>query len=157
MHIKGTVKTALARRLNRPLFVVLFALLATYGGLAINNHHHDTLPTEPLSISGQTYIVEIASSQIEQDKGLGGRVSMQSDRGMIFATGESKECFWMKDMRFSLDIIWVGLNHKISHIESNLSPSTYPKIYCAVGAYVIELNSGQANAHEMRAGQDVRF
>jgi uncharacterized membrane protein (UPF0127 family) len=51
----------------------------------------------------------------------------------------------MKDMRFSIDIIWLDEAKKINMIKSNIEPATYPESFCSADTkYVIELNQGTA-------------
>lgn len=102
--------------------------------------------TATLHAGGTSYTLEIAASQTAQEKGLGGRASMASDHGMLFVFDTVKpECFWMKDMRFSLDMIWLDANKRVVHVEQNVPPQSYPNQYCPVepAKYVIELKAGE--------------
>jgi uncharacterized protein len=42
---------------------------------------------------------------------------------------EGYQGFWMKEMNFPIDIVWLNKDKKIVHIEHNVSPDTYPKIF----------------------------
>lgn len=93
-------------------------------------------------------------------QGLSGRESMPQDEGLLFEFGSlGKQCMWMKDMRFNLDMIWLDKSKTINHIESDLSPRSYPKPYCGNGdaAYVIEVNGGVAKAAKLKIGQKLNF
>lgn len=106
----------------------------------------------------QTYKLEEAATLEKVTLGLSGRKNMAQDAGMLFVfADDSEECFWMKDMRFPLDIIWVDSNKRVTHIERNLSPSTYPKQFCATAQYVIELNAGQAARSDISEGAKLDF
>ena len=55
-----------------------------------------------------TYRVDVAASPGERQQGLSGRESMNQDTGMLFVFDEELPLnFWMKDMHFPLDIIWI--------------------------------------------------
>lgn len=111
-----------------------------------------------LTLRNSSYFLSTASSAEEQQKGLGGLTGMHASRGMIFPYDkEAERCFWMKDMRFPIDIIWVDANKKVSHIEQNLQPDTYPQSYCAPGQYVIELNAGEAHKNGLKTGSPLNF
>lgn len=111
-----------------------------------------------MQTESQTYTLDAALTTAEQEKGLGSRANMPANRGMIFIFDRNGErCFWMKDMRFPLDIIWAGADKRVTHIESNLSPNTYPKSYCAAAQYVIELNARQAAIGGITKGQKLNF
>lgn len=111
-------------------------------------------------IGNRAYNVLVARTAETQQQGLGGRSSIPADGGMLFWFARSEQqCFWMKDMRFSLDIIWLGDDKKVTHIEQNVSPASYPHQYCPAqpARYVIELNAGQVAANGVRPGQSVSF
>jgi len=49
---------------------------------------------------------------------------------MLFVFEEPKiRSFWMKDMSFPIDIIWVDEGLEIVGIEKRISPNTYPKTF----------------------------
>ena len=63
---------------------------------------------DQLSIDGATFSVEIASTTLEQTRGLSYRPSLGADNGMLFIFSRgSMQSFWMKDMHFPLDMIWI--------------------------------------------------
>jgi uncharacterized membrane protein (UPF0127 family) len=65
----------------------------------------------------------------------------------------------MKDMHFSIDIIWINKNKQVVYIKHNVSPSTYPDSFCPTQpvAYVIELNAGMTDNTGMRVGETLDF
>lgn len=104
--------------------------------------------------------LEIADDDAKRIKGLSGRESMAEDRGMLFVSDTvEKQCFWMRDMQFSLDMIWVDESKRITQIEENITPETYPQQYCSPDKdkYVIELNAGQSKALGLKTGQTLVF
>jgi hypothetical protein len=111
-----------------------------------------------LQTPSRTYDLEVAVTPEEQSKGLGGRETMRVDAGMIFwYPDQAERCFWMKDTRFALDIIWVGSDKRITKLQERLSPDTYPNQFCANARYVIELRSGEAARSSLRVGQRLSF
>lgn len=104
-------------------------------------------------------ILEVADDDAERMKGLSGRDSMDYSRGMLFLdTEEQLQCFWMKDMKFPLDILWLNDEKQIIKAEYNVNPDTYPKQFCAENTrYVIELNAGRALELSLVVGQSVDF
>jgi uncharacterized membrane protein (UPF0127 family) len=176
-----TEKTASAPK--RILWViVLCAFLGTLGYLAFATIRHKDSTTVASNLSGKnytlslagpraaeqqngsatthsrTYYLSAASSESAQEHGLSGTASLGQDKGMLFVNSNVAErCFWMKDMRYPLDIIWADTAKKIVHIEKNLEPNTYPRAYCADAQYVIELNAGEADKNGMTPGQVLSF
>jgi uncharacterized membrane protein (UPF0127 family) len=117
-------------------------------------------PTVTLESGGRSYRLEIVSTAESQEKGLGGRRNMASDRGMIFVFDPpAVQCFWMKDMQFPLDIIWLNSAKKVTKVAANVSPSTYPEKYCGddTTKYVIELNAGEAKKAGIVPGVTVKL
>jgi uncharacterized membrane protein (UPF0127 family) len=117
--------------------------------------------TTAMKVGGKTYTLQIADTPEKQALGLGKRSNMQPREGMVFPykTASKGLCFWMKDMNFSLDIIWLDSDKQIVHIEPSLSPSTYPQTYCPPkpSQYVVELNAGIAHALKLYEGQKLTF
>ncbi len=112
----------------------------------------------PLSVNGQRYAVQFALTPEQLAQGLGGRASLAAGSGMLFLYGRQQElCFWMKGMHFAIDIIWLNSEERITHIEPDVSPLTYPGIFCHSGAYVVELHAGQAAARHLAPGQQASF
>ena len=89
----------------------------------------------------------IASTSAHVELGLSGRASLPKDAGMLFVFPKTSTYgFWMKDMKFPIDIVWIGENKSVVGITPKISPDTYPKIYYPPSdiRYVLELNSGGA-------------
>jgi uncharacterized membrane protein (UPF0127 family) len=70
-----------------------------------------TLPKTTLTIDGNTWSVELATTTIQQAHGLSGREGLGVNDGMLFIFGgPGVQNFWMKDMNFSIDMIWISGN-----------------------------------------------
>lgn len=67
----------------------------------------------------------------------------------------------MKDMRFSLDIIWFNSNRHVVFIEQSLqpcSPQSCPVHTPTTNAmYVLEVNAGFVQAHDISLGDTFNF
>lgn len=99
-----------------------------------------------------------ANNEAAKEKGLSGRPSMAPNAGMLFPYAAMEEqCFWMRDMKYSLDIIWLDRAKRVVHIEKNLAPETYPATYCATAQYVIELNAGETTRTGIKTGAVLSF
>ncbi len=109
-------------------------------------------------ISGVTLTVEIAKTPEDRQKGLSDRDSMAPDHGMLFVFDhEAAWAFWMKDMRFPLDIIWFNSDRHAVFIKENLQPCTpqdCPAYSPPMNAmYVLEVNAGFVHAHNTTLGE----
>ena len=99
--------------------------------------------------------VYIADTAEKRTKGLSGLASIPADYGMFFIFDRSDyQGIWMKDMLFPIDIIWIDENYKIVHIEKNISPNTFPKIFTSPvkAKFVLELNANMGTAYDLNAG-----
>ncbi|WP_425354760.1 DUF192 domain-containing protein, partial [Listeria monocytogenes] len=75
--------------------------------------------------------------------GLSGRSSLGINSGMFFIFDyEHLPRFWMKDMQFPIDIVWINKDMKIIGVEKNLNQNTYPNTYSPKEKikYVLEIN-----------------
>lgn len=87
---------------------------------------------------------------------------MASDHGMLFVfDSEGNWSFWMKGMRFSLDIIWFDSQRHTVYVEQGLLPCTPQNcpIYTppAKAMYVLEVNAGFVQAHDISLGEMFNF
>lgn len=73
-------------------------------------------------IRGETFAVEIADEEQEQVQGLSGRDGLCQRCGMLFVyTKAAPRTFWMKEMNFSLDFVWIR-EGKIVELTQNVPP-----------------------------------
>src|SRR5690606_37739029 len=77
---------------------------------------------------GNTIIsARLAQSEEQKDKGLSGIGQLQKNEGMLFVYKEDGlHGVWMKDMKMSIDAIWLDKNKKVVHIVQQISPKSYP-------------------------------
>lgn len=104
--------------------------------------------------------LELAVTSQAHKQGLSGRASLPPDRAMLFVFElPGRHCFWMKDMRFPLDIVWLNQDKQVVHIEANVRPETYPRTFCPSedAQYVLEINGGKAAAGGITPGQKLQF
>jgi uncharacterized membrane protein (UPF0127 family) len=113
-----------------------------------------------IKIGGKNILVDVADDTCKRDLGLSGRTSLNSDSGMIFTFDkEGNYGFWMKDMKFPLDIIWINSDLKISGIEKDLATSTYPKSFGSKykALYVLEVSAGYSDKNNIKTGEQIIF
>jgi uncharacterized membrane protein (UPF0127 family) len=113
-----------------------------------------------VDVDGKQILVDISDNTCKRDLGLSGRTSMNGDTGMIFIFDKmGRYGFWMKDMKFALDIIWIDNNFKIIGIEKDLSPSTYPESFGGkyIAKYVLEIPAGYTEKNNIKVGDQIVF
>ncbi len=129
---------------------------------SINSKTQNSKTTTPshLKIGNTDIKIEYAVTEAEQEHGLSDRSSLDQNSGMLFVLSTpSYQGMWMKDMSFSLDMVWIDQNMKIVDIKKNLSPATYPDTFTpqAEASYVLEVNAGFTDLHAVQIGQYISF
>lgn len=77
-----------------------------------------------IEINGAILNVEIAQTPLEQSTGLSNRDFLDASSGMLFVYGDKEiRNFWMKDMRFPLDVIWIA-NRVVVGVQENIPPKS---------------------------------
>ena len=111
---------------------------------------------------GAAVTAELAVSDEERQLGLMFRPGINDDQAMLFIfEEESRQAFWMMNMRFPIDILWLGKDRRIVHIESQVPPCaqepcpTYPTPRPA--RFVLEIRSGGAAAHQLKLYDRLEF
>jgi hypothetical protein len=121
----------------------------------------ETALTE-VTIRQQSIEVEVVRSREEQARGLSGRDSLAWGTGMLFPYERPAfASFWMKGMRFDIDIVWirdqriVGISERVPHPpDSQTDPATVrpPELI----DMVLEVPAGFARAHGWSRGDRVQ-
>ncbi|KND49108.1 MAG: hypothetical protein AB198_02705 [Parcubacteria bacterium C7867-003] len=144
-------------RINKTtLFFVLFVVVGTVLISFLSTVNYQSRAV----VGGKTYNIDVADTTYTLTKGLSGRTSLGKNEGMVFVFGKpDKYGIWMKDMLFPIDIIWMDENFKIVHIEKEVKPETYPKIFSPdrLSTYVLEIASGQVDSTGIKVGDKVDF
>lgn len=110
-----------------------------------------------IEINNRKIDIEIADTNAKREQGLSGRTSLCGNCGMLFVFDKPGIYpFWMKDMNFSLDFIFINQD-KIVDIKENISPATYPNIINSNFPHdkVLEVNAGYAANKNYKIGQTV--
>src|SRR3989344_2699576 len=104
--------------------------------------------------------IEVANTDTKRVKGLSGRENLPQDAGGLFIFEKpDKYGFWMKDMNFAIDIVWLDETGEIVHLEKNVAPATYPEIFypSAAAIYVLETNAGFFGTQNIRVGERLQI
>lgn len=115
---------------------------------------------EQIAIGEGVFSVVLSDTEQERRQGLSGWTSLDEGLGMLFVFEEpAKLSFWMKDMYFAIDMIWIDEEGEIVHIEHDVQPETYPQTFTSEddALYVLELVSGEAEKRGISVGEQVVF
>ncbi len=152
------------------LIQIITLVLVIFGLLAFSTNR---LPQYPLinnpkltkvQIDDIKLNVEISDTADKRKKGLGGRESLATNSGMLFVFPKPDYYnFWMKDVKFALDLIWIN-NKRIVDITQNVSPPTSGQTDSTLPIYtprepadsVLEVNAGFADANGLKIGDSIQ-
>jgi uncharacterized membrane protein (UPF0127 family) len=142
--------------------VVVVLVVGYLWYLAFGRGANPQLPQATLMIGSNTWTVEIASTTMQQALGLSGREGLGANDGMLFTFGQpGTQNFWMKDMNFSLDMIWIAGN-KVAGFAQDAVPQPGValwslKIYASPYDVdkVLEVNAGTVAKDNIQVGDTV--
>jgi hypothetical protein len=121
------------------------------------------LAEEQLNIDSATFNVEVASTSLEQTRGLSFRPSLGANDGMLFVFGAgSTQTFWMKDMNFPLDMIWISGTTVVGFTQNVPAPAAGTQLWelpiyasPANTDKVLEVSAGTVAKYNIRVGDGV--
>lgn len=111
-----------------------------------------------VGIGGIDVRVILADTPEKRTQGLSGRSGLAENEGMLFVFPEEGIYgFWMKDMNFSIDIIWIDNAGTVVHVAESVPPDSYPTSFSPSkpAKYVLEVEAGFAKAHQVSPGSGV--
>lgn len=111
-------------------------------------------------LAGQTVRVDVADTPASREQGLSGRMGLAPDEGMLFVfPADGVYAFWMNDMLFSIDILWLSASGTVVYMAENATPDSYPATYKpnTPARYVLELPAGWAKAHNLKIGDSAEL
>lgn len=116
-----------------------------------------------ITIDGHNFKVAVAASQQEREVGLSETEPLQQSQGMIFLFEKSDyHSFWMKNMKFPIDIIYINKDTIVT-IKNNVQPPKgnieSPIIYtpAAPSDKVLEIQAGLSEKYNFKKGDKVKY
>lgn len=95
-----------------------------------------------------------------RQQGLSASSVLPLDQGLMFVFDTpAKPGFWMKDMHYPIDIIWINTKKRVVAIHAHVLPESYPQVLYPPTdvAYVLEINAGQAQKLGLVIGSKINF
>lgn len=147
------------------LFFALVCISWIIGWQIFKTMMPGTLPQGTVTIRDITFQVDIAATPESMEQGLSGRAALKKRQGMYFVYPSVRYVrFWMKEMKFPLDIIWVK-NHQIVGYAADISPPPPNTPLPLLKRYpspqpvdsVLEVLAGTVAKDQFHVGDSVRF
>ena len=112
--------------------------------------------------TGTRIHAELADTPQKRSRGLMFRKQLAARTGMLFVFEEAGEwSFWMKNTNIALDILWLGADKRIVHVEENVPgckqdpcPEYKPN---KDALYVLELPAGSVKREKLAKGMKLEF
>ncbi len=104
--------------------------------------------------------VELAITPEQRERGLSGHKPLAINEAMLFVFDTpGKYGFWMKDMLFSIDMIWLSAEGKVVYIEKSVAPDTFPKSFASESPalYFLETKAGFSSQNNIKIGDQAKF
>lgn len=143
------------------LWLLVVTLLAL-GACTTGSGSQRASPAVVLQPAGRPPVkvrVEVAARQQERARGLMFRQHLPADRGMLFVyPAEGRHAFWMKNTYISLDMIFIGANHRVVELVTDTTPLSTDHLGGQVPSqYVLEVVAGFVHRHGIRLGCPISF
>lgn len=138
-----------------PISIALGALF----GVLLLRHPTQTTPKAFISTGNIRIPVTIADTVHERERGLSGTASLQAGTGTLFIFPKAGMYgFWMKDMQYPLDIVWIDDMWKVVGVQT-ASPDSYPTVFYPPSdvRYVLEINAKEATVDNLLIGTELQF
>lgn len=146
------------RLLTGAIVIFFLAILILVIFISKNNSQTKTKVT----INNKSFNVFVAKTETEKQIGLSSKNKIDDDQGMLFLFDKPDfYSFWMKEMKFPIDIIYIE-NNKITTIIKNAQvlsetgnlPTYQPK---EKSEMVVEIKAGLAEKYKINEGSSVKI
>lgn len=143
------------------LVVIAFASL-TFSKDGFKNFFPNLTNNPKVTINNQAFKVEIADDEKEKQIGLSGKKSLSADKGLLFIFNKADYySFWMKNMLFPIDIIFIN-GDKIVTIYENVQPPTSEEDLSILqpeqpSDKVLEINANLSKKYNIKKGDSVKM
>lgn len=142
--------------------LLLGAAVVTFVGILLISFILSKQSSQVL-VNGESFKVTVARSEKEKQIGLSNTEQMGENQGMLFVFDtQGYHSFWMKDMKFPIDIIYINGDKVVTVIE-NAKPASDTggnlEIYQPTDKSdrVLEINAGLAKKYNIKKGTSVRI
>jgi uncharacterized protein len=108
-----------------------------------------------VQIGSRVVQVRVADTAGLREQGLSGTSGLTDSQGMLFVFDKpAKWAFWMKDMAYSIDIIWLDQSGKVVDVARSASPDSYPQNFTPKkdASYVLEVADGFTQRYGVDTG-----
>ncbi|MCX6739348.1 MAG: DUF192 domain-containing protein [Candidatus Parcubacteria bacterium] len=144
---------------KRRFFTVLFSgilfgvFLSAYSGSFTTEKKYTVISFKKVSVTA-----EVSDTEVLRVRGLSGRTSLKEGEGMWFDfASDGYYSFWMKEMNFPIDILWLNKNLQVVSLKENATAESYPEKFTprSLSRFVLEVPAGFVKKYEVTLGEKV--
>jgi len=146
----------------RKIFLIVGVLILVTS-LAFLNYNYPNKKNPQIAINNHIFNLEIAKTNKEREIGLAKYKNIPQNFGMLFTFEKpSFHSFWMKNMKFPIDIIFIR-NNKIVTIFKNVSPPKSNNEFLPVyrtkepSDTVLEINAGLSDKYNFQNNESINI
>jgi uncharacterized protein len=139
-------------------FILSICLIVTLSACTLSSYVALEMP------SGDLVKAKVSATSSELARGLSGVNKMQGYDAMLFKfSKDTQVSFWMKDMRFPLDIIYLNKEKVVQEFFLNVPPCEVDKECLALQSnksnifYVVEVPAGMAEQYKLEKGSLINW
>ena len=137
------------------IFLLYFFLILL--SFAVVFFVEQTVPSESVIRfpNGKEILVDVARTYRAQMKGLSGRTSLPENEGLLFVHNRMDyQSYWMKEMLFPIDIIWIANNQVVGFVQSTQPQEPPLTIYTSPVPVdkVLEVNAEFVQENSIKVG-----
>ena len=147
--------------MRKKFFILLSLIILLVVFVFVLSSKKQTIPTA--TIDGVKFNLDIARTQSQQEKGLAIYNSLPKNKGMLFPFPKPDYyAFWMKDMKFPIDIIYIRQSRIVTIFSDVLNPAS-PSAPLPIlrpnapSDTVLEINAGLSNKYGFKKGDFVQL
>jgi len=139
------------------LLILFLIILFAFSMFLISKKEHSKKQQSQVCFRNHCFEVELAVDRDEKIKGLMFREDLNRDKGMLFVYNkEDVYPFWMKNMKFPIDIIWINKEKEVVFISPEAEPCSEEE--CSIidpetkAKYVLEIKAGLSKEIGLKKG-----
>ncbi len=144
---------------RRQIIIVILSLLCVAGVIAVS-FYTASKRAPYASFGGVELLLEVADTDALRLQGLSLHKPLAPNEGMLFVyQSDGQHSIWMKDMLFSIDIIWLDSEYRIVDVKERASPESYPEVFTpsVPVRYALELSAGFFVEHKLKKGDKLEL
>ena len=110
-----------------------------------------------VTINNQSFHLEVPQTAKEYEQGLMYRHNLPAHQGMMFLfNSDNRVILWMKNTYISLDLLFIGTDHRVACIVERATPLSIELLSCPVPvSAVLELNAGDVKKFHLEKGMSI--